>query len=79
MAQTSKIRAFGMLAERLGAIEIETPVFTDSVQLEVYLREKYPVLRELPYILAVDLAICSEKTDLSPDSVVALLPPFAGG
>jgi len=43
------------------------------------LHAKYPGLKGSPYIMAVDKEVISGNTNLSGESIVAILPPYSGG
>lgn len=74
-----KIKAFGMLAEKLPASEFEFPYFEDTAQLLSGLYEQFPQLQDLKFSLAVDKQLIQEKFKLHGKEEIALLPPFSGG
>ncbi len=74
-----KIKAFGVLAEKLPASEFEFPYFEDTTQLLTALNEQYPELKGLKFSLAVDKQLIHEKHHLNGNEEIALLPPFSGG
>lgn len=41
--------------------------------------DKYPLLKEKSFTVAVDMKVAEKDTKVSETSEVALLPPFAGG
>jgi molybdopterin synthase sulfur carrier subunit len=72
------ILAFGQIAELLGSptLTAEAP---DTDALHAVLRNRYPGLANLTYVIAVDQKTIQANTPLHSSSVVALLPPFSGG
>lgn len=76
---TIHLRAFGLLAERLGCAELDWPLPPDTDTLKAQLLQAYPTLQQLRFSVAVDRRIVQENTPLSPRQEVALMPPFSGG
>jgi molybdopterin synthase catalytic subunit len=78
-----EVRAFGGLAERLGAsrIALELPEGADVGALRAEIARAHPSVAPLlgSVSVAVDLEVCGDATALSPEREVALLPPVAGG
>ena len=74
-----KIKAFGILAEKLPLSEFEFPYFQDTHELMKELKETYPAIEPYQFSLAVDKQLVQEKTELKGDEEIALLPPFSGG
>jgi molybdopterin synthase sulfur carrier subunit len=72
---------FGMLAECTGQhMEIWDLDEKITVQeLTQALLEKYPVLRDRKFRVAVNQQLADTQTPVLPGAEVALLPPFAGG
>ena len=73
------ILIFGQLAEITRSREVIFNDINDTETLKNVLQEKYPGSSELPYLIAVDKEIVSANTILNDKSIVALLPPYAGG
>ncbi len=48
-------------------------------ELKAQLLEKYPVLRDRKFQLAVNHQLVDEALPIPPQAEIALLPPFAGG
>lgn len=74
-----KIKAFGMVAEKLPSNELFLENITNTDQLLGYLYQQYPGLKGIKFTIAVDRKQVHDYVLLSPDSEVALLPPFSGG
>ena len=73
------LKAFGMLAEKIGAdsLEIENPGSSEA--LRWLLLEQFPALQPLTFRMAVDRKLIQAETDISAGQEIALLPPFSGG
>lgn len=74
-----KIKAFGILAEKLSASELKFPYQENTEDLLNKLKEKYPELQDQKFSLAVDKILVQEKHHLNGNEEIALLPPFSGG
>lgn len=78
---TISVLYFGMLAECTGQTsegwEIEENASVSELTAALF--ERYPVLRDRKFRIAVNQQIADSTTPLLPHSQVALLPPFAGG
>lgn len=78
---TLSILYFGLIAETIGN-PVETWTSLDPLtvgELKKQLLERYPVLRDRKFQIAVNHQITSESFPIPPLAEVALLPPFAGG
>lgn len=72
---------FGVLADITGKAN-ETWTVQDGLtvgDLKKLIGEKYPMLQEKKFKVAVNQQIGDDQTFVSLQSEVALLPPFAGG
>jgi len=72
---------FGMLAEITGQAN-EMWMVKEGLtvgDLKKLIWEKYPVMQEKKFKVAVNQQIGNDQTFVSIESEVALLPPFAGG
>ena len=70
---------FGQLTDILGGTTIELPSVKDSNELERILIEKYPLLANTKYRIAINKQLISGNVNISAETAVALLPPFSGG
>ena len=73
------ILVFGQLVEITGAGNISLPMVSDSNALQELLNERFPPLSTVSYVIAVDKKLVIGNTVLTPQSSIALLPPFSGG
>jgi molybdopterin synthase sulfur carrier subunit len=74
-----KILFFGILAEDVGATELEMEHVENLDALQELLFNKFPVLKSRRYIMSLNKEMAEGDTTLNPGDEIALLPPFAGG
>jgi len=74
-----KLLIFGMLVEDFGSQEFETKPLYDIDSLRKFLIEKFPILQNRKFIIAVNKQKIDGNMALKPDDEIALIPPFAGG
>lgn len=74
-----KIKAFGILIEKLPGMEFKIPFVSDTEKLLASLKKTYPELEKLHFSVAVNRELIQGKTSLNGDEEIALLPPFSGG
>jgi sulfur-carrier protein len=79
MTQTLTIRCFGQLTELLGSDKLIMPFSSDSENLMKTIFQKYPFLQTTKFVVSVDRKVIRTNTELTPQSEIALLPPFSGG
>jgi len=74
------IKAFGMVAEKIGSSELMLENMPeDTHQLLSVLIARFPQLKEVKFAIAVDRKIVHSNTNIAPGQEIALLPPFSGG
>lgn len=74
-----RITFYGILQEKI-ASEISLKVSLKNVsEMRSCLEEKYPILRSIPYLVAINRTISSTEKSLAPSDDIAILPPFSGG
>ncbi len=74
-----RVLLFGQLAEVSGVSELQMEGYADTMSLISALQERFPILQQLKYMVAVNQQMISENTKLSEHTTVALMPPFSGG
>lgn len=74
-----EILFFGQLTDVTGtsSIQIENP--SDLEGLKKVLFEKYPMLRNSAFLVAVDNKLTNENIILMDNSVIAFMSPYSGG
>ena len=70
---------FGQLTDIFGSTTVELPSVKDSNELQRILMEKYPLLANTKYRIAINKQLVSGNVNISAETVIALLPPFSGG
>jgi sulfur-carrier protein len=73
------VRTFGLITEKTGQAVLKVEDVTDTAGLIQQLYDRYPVLQELKFAIAVNRKIIHTSTSLSSTDDIALLPPFSGG
>lgn len=79
MPNTIHIKAFGMVAEKIGTAELTMDHFQDSGSLLDALKLKFPELQSIKFSLAINKKLISAKQEIPENAEIALLPPFSGG
>jgi len=74
-----RVTFYGILQERI-ARELFLKVSLKNVsEMRSYLEENYPILRNIPYLVAINRTISSPENPITPNDNIAILPPFSGG
>lgn len=79
MPNTIQIKAFGMVAEKIGTTELAMDHFGDSAELLDALLVKFPELKTVKFTLAINKKIVNGNQEIPENAEIALLPPFSGG
>lgn len=75
-----KVNYLGMLVDQTGKHEEQISLSDNRISsLDSALKEKYPILKELPYNIVVNHEVAPSNLELQLNDEIALLPPFAGG
>lgn len=74
-----KILFFGQLVEVVGAKELIIEGITDIHTLISSLHQRFPLLAQAKYVIAVDQEVISNNRNLQEHNIIALMPPFSGG
>jgi molybdopterin converting factor small subunit len=74
-----KVHLYGKLKEMTGSRELVLEGIADTDQLISEMNARFPCLKEIPCLLAVDRHVIHSNTLLSEGQELALLPPYAGG
>lgn len=77
--QIVSIRAFGMIAEKIGSGQIQLTGISSVDELRDSLFEKFPDLKNMKFSIAINKQLASGNAPIPADSEIALLPPFSGG
>ena len=71
-----KILFFGQLRE---IAETDSGDFRNSKELKEYLYDRYPLLKDHSFVLALNQQIINTEQEFEDGAELALLPPFSGG
>lgn len=74
-----KVKAFGIVAEKIGTSELTLEVIPTTETLLGYLHQQYPELKHMKFSIAVNRKQAVGNTAIPNGAEVALLPPFSGG
>lgn len=74
-----QILSFGSIIDITGSANFTMPLVADTTALIAALYEKFPVLADKKFIVAINAVTISENTALSAGDSIAILPPFSGG
>mgnify|MGYP001616799807 CR=1 FL=1 len=74
-----KVLLFGILSEKAKASDIVFENVSDLNALMDRIRDKYPLIKKMQYIISINRKVVKENKILNDGDEIALLPPFAGG
>ncbi len=74
-----KVIFFGRLKEIVGLKELQIEGFEKLSDLKNHLLERYPILKNETFAIAVNFEIVHSDIELNNNDEIALLPPIAGG
>ena len=77
--QKISVRAFGMIAEKIGAGQIQLTGISTVEELRKLLFEQFPDLKNMKFSIAINKQLASGNAPIPTNSEIALLPPFSGG
>ena len=77
--QKISIRAFGMIAEKIGSDQIQLTGISTVEELRESLFEQCPELKNMKFSIAINKQLASGNAPIAANSELALLPPFSGG
>lgn len=76
---TNLVYLWGMIAETTGQDTIDMENVPDTDTIRMWMEKKYPSLKNIRYVFAVNKKIVEGNCLLNDGDEVSLLPPFAGG
>lgn len=77
--QNITVRAFGMIAEKIGSGQIQLTGISTIEDLQISLFDKFPDLKNMKFSVAINKQLVSGNQSIPEGSEIALLPPFSGG
>ncbi len=73
-----KVFLFGKLKQITGSSELEVDALdTDEMINEII--HRFPLLKDQPFLIAVDKTVVHANTVVQDGQDIALLPPYSGG
>ena len=79
MSQLITIKAFGMVAEKIGTSELELENPGSVELLKNQLKDRFPDLEGVKFSFALNKKMLSSDAEIPQEAEIALLPPFSGG
>ncbi len=73
------IQVFGQLTDIVGSSSCSVEQVKDTESLQQILFEKYPLLRQKKFMIAVNNQLVKQNTIIGGGASIALMPPFSGG
>ena len=74
-----EVMFFGQLKDATGVSSVMVEEVTDTDILIQMMKNRYPALESSTYMIAVNNAMVTENSIITPGSKVAFMPPFSGG
>ena len=76
-----EIHLFGLLKEQYGdMVRVEVPAYPITVEEVVKaFRKNYSEVNNIPFLIAVNDFMASDKDEVNENDHLALLPPVSGG
>jgi molybdopterin converting factor small subunit len=76
-----EIHLFGLLKEQYGdMVSVEVPAYPITVEEVVKaFRKNYSEVNDIPFLIAVNHFMASDKDEVNENDHLALLPPVSGG
>ncbi|TDQ19437.1 molybdopterin synthase sulfur carrier subunit [Algoriphagus boseongensis] len=79
MSQTIQIKAFGMIAEKIGSSDLSLDNPGTLKELRAQLESQFPDLVGVKFSFALNKKMQLADSEIPAGAEVALLPPFSGG
>ncbi|GAB3222690.1 MoaD/ThiS family protein [Algoriphagus aestuariicola] len=79
MNEVILIKAFGMIAEKIGGSELEWKNPGTLEALRAKLENEFPDLKAAKFGFAINKKLLQSDAEIPAGAEVALLPPFSGG
>ncbi len=74
-----EVMFFGQLADTTGVSSVMVEEVGNTDMLIQMMKKRYPALESSTYMIAVNNAMVTENSIVTPGSKVAFMPPFSGG
>ncbi|MBS4041788.1 MAG: MoaD/ThiS family protein [Flavobacteriales bacterium] len=73
------ILLFGILSEYISKEQVPWETFKTVGELELFLRNQFPIIQNIPIQFAVNQQMVSLDYKLNENDELVLMPPFSGG
>ena len=74
-----EVMFFGQLADATGVLSVMVEEVGNTDMLIQMMKQRYPALESSTYMIAVNNAMVTENSIVTPGSKIAFMPPFSGG
>ena len=74
-----EVMFFGQLADTTGVSSVMVKEVGNTDMLIQMMKQRYPALESSTYMIAVNNAMVTENSIVTPGSKIAFMPPFSGG
>ena len=74
-----EVMFFGQLTDATGVSAVMVEEVADTDMLIQMMKQRYPALESSTYMIAINNAMVTENSIVTPGSKVAFMPPFSGG
>ncbi len=74
-----EVMFFGQLTDATGVSSVMVEEVGNTDMLIQMMKQRYPALESSTYMIAINNAMVTENSIVTPGSKVAFMPPFSGG
>lgn len=74
-----EVMFFGQLTDATGVSSLMLEDVANTDMLIQMMKQRYPALESSTYMIAVNNAMVTENSIVTPGSKIAFMPPFSGG
>lgn len=74
-----EVMFFGQLIDATGVSSVMVEEVGNTDMLIQMMKKRYPALESSTYMIAVNNAMVTENSIVTPGSKIAFMPPFSGG
>jgi molybdopterin converting factor small subunit len=74
-----EVMFFGQLTDATGVFSVMVEDVANTDMLIQMMKQRYPALESSTYMIAVNNAMVTENSNVTPGSKIAFMPPFSGG
>ena len=74
-----EVMFFGQLTDATGVSSVMVKDVANTDMLIQVMKQRYPALESSTYMIAVNNAMVTDNSIVTPGSKIAFMPPFSGG